>query len=142
VTTWKRIRPGFYRAGAYTVVQLQQMGCWQAVGPGLGDACWFARKDQAQDRVTQAASDRIIGKGNTCVVHCGDNVLVGDRKGHVASIMGGPVGDDKRRWTHDLRWVDPVSVGYEHVERFIYCLKFARGKRLCLFRHEFTVVTP
>jgi hypothetical protein len=123
VTTWKRIRPGFYRAGAYTVVQLQQMGCWQAVGPGLGDACWFARKDQAQDRVTQAASDRIIGKGNTCVVHCGDNVLVDDRKGHVASIMGGPV-------------------GYEHVERFIYCLKFARGKRLCLFRHEFTVVTP
>ena len=66
----------------------------------------------------EAAAVR-IGDGTTCTPVIGDMVLTTDvRTGHISSVM-----------------VSATGVP-------LYCLTFPRGRRLCLYRHEFQVALP
>lgn len=110
---WKREKPGVYTAGPYQVEQIAHT--WYASGPGLGATVGVDRKEQAQGMCCSVAGARAMRSKTEPVVH--DVVLVGERRGQISSIM---LGDRKT----------------------LYSIKFVRGKRLCLFRHEFQVIVP
>lgn len=125
---WRRQANGSYTAGPYRVDKV--LSSWYADGPSnagpdirLDSA--HLRKDLAQDLCAVVAEARAANPDVTPVI--GDAVEAQGqhgpvdflRRGHITSIM--PSGDGRQP---------------------LYCIKFSRGKRLCLFRHEFTVVVP
>lgn len=117
---WKRVRPGLYVAGPYTVERHNHAGgFWFASGPGV-PAVSHDTKDDAQTECEDAALMRIDGNEATVGPVVGDAVVTteGQRRGHVRSVMLSERG------------------------KVLFCLGFARGRKLCLFRHEFSVVLP
>ena len=121
---WTREKPGVYTAGPYRV---EQGGAsWYATGPGLKGEDFgepYPRKDQAQGRCCQVAGERADWRSPVDPVIRDVVRLTDGRQGYVSVIMRGPV-------------------GVEHVERAMYGIRLPRGRRLCLFRHEFAVVVP
>lgn len=126
---WKRERPGVYTAGPYQVKQSDLSAkFWVATGPDVEQSHHETKADaqaEAQRVATLRAADP---DANAPVV--GDIVEIIDqvaapRRGQVSSIM----------------LPDYASV-HPHRQRPLYCVKLARGKRLCLFRHEIKVVVP
>ncbi|AYD82080.1 hypothetical protein I5G60_gp88 [Mycobacterium phage Saguaro] len=107
---------GRYEAGPYVVENLGRHG-WAASGPGFRTV--HATKADAQSDCGDAALERIAGQEATVGPVVGDIVVVTatGRRGQVSAIMNG---------THHP----------------LYCIRFARGKRLCLDRHEFEVLVP
>lgn len=115
---WKREKPGVYTAGPYLVEQ--HAHGWYASGPGLDESA--TRKDEAQHAAEKSAWARLIdiSDGLTTEPVVGDIVIVGERRGQISSKMAGAA---------------------VHAEP-LYCIRFVRGKRLCLFRREFVVAMP
>jgi hypothetical protein len=115
---WTRVTPGVYTSGPYRIERATfHRPIWEAYGPGIAtgmDA--FESKGHAQRVCGEAAAKRAADPATKPVI--GDAVTVGGRHGHVGSIQPGN--------------------GIET----LYCIRFARGKRLCLFRHEFEVIVP
>lgn len=114
---WHRQEPGVYTAGPYKVERLPyHRALWDVSGPGVAEGS-FEHKDAAQRYCGEVASSRAAEPLTVPVV--GDVVLVreGSRQGYVGTIMTGNG--------------EPL-----------YCIKFVRGKRLCLFRREFEVIVP
>lgn len=111
---WHRVEPGTYTAGPYLVEATYTSGGWYASGPGV-DSFWL-HKNAAQLACGNAAAARAADPATKPVI--GDAVTVGGRHGTVGSIMA----------TGSIET--------------LYCIKFVRGKRLCLFRHEFEVIVP
>lgn len=113
---WKRERPGVYTAGPYLVEQ--NAHGWYASGPGV-DVSHDLKAD-AQAECEDAALMRIDGNEATVGPVVGDQVVTreGSRRGRVRSVMLSERG------------------------KVLFCLGFARGRKLCLFREEFEVVLP
>ncbi|AEJ95767.1 hypothetical protein FDI64_gp93 [Mycobacterium phage Zemanar] len=124
---WTRTRPGLYQAGPYAVLSAgTHRPIWTASGPDFTDVC--GTKAEAQRACERSAHARLIdiSDGYTVVPVVGDRVetapdvrkvILPARPGQITSVIetgNGP----------------------------LYCIKFARGKRLCLFRNEFKVVMP
>ena len=113
---WTRTAPGVYAAGPYLVERIiESPAVWRANGPGVLGVC-RPNKSEAQKVAQHAAEERALG---FAVPVIGDIVLYDDRRGQISSIL-------------------PQS-GSSNV---LYCIMFARGKRLCLFRQEFAVIVP
>lgn len=117
---WHREKPGVYTAGPYLVEQ--HAHGWYASGPGLTESA--TRKDEAQRAAEKSAWARLIdiSDGLTVEPVIGDIVVVqddykGGRRGQISTVMSGNG--------------EPL-----------YCIRFVRHKRLCLFRREFAVVMP
>lgn len=123
---WKRAEPGRYTAGPYTVTRSDSpLAVWHASGPCVAVTGGLTTKADAQAACYEAAFSRGARQGNTCDPVIGDVVTVpgyDNRHGEISSTMFAP------------RDITPRTP--------LYCIKFSRGKRLCLFRHEFTVVVP
>ncbi|AGT12831.1 hypothetical protein PHELEMICH_93 [Mycobacterium phage Phelemich] len=113
---WHRDANGVYTSGPFTVQHHAHAGgFWTADGPHV-KACSWPTKRQAQIDAGQAASARAADPNVTPVV--GDVVMVsGTRRGQITAIMRG----DR----------EPL-----------YCIVFARGRKLCLFRREIEVIVP
>lgn len=117
---WHRESPGVYVSGPYKVEKV--LGRWYAcgpinAGPGVIIDTAHQRKDQAQGLCYSTAGARAANPDVEPVVYDVVVVADGDRRGYVGSIM-------------------------RHDNKVLYCIKFPRGRRLCLLRHEFRVVTP
>lgn len=112
---WRRERPGVYTAGPYRIERL--VSRWVAQGPGIAET--HEHKVDAQVECEDAALERIVGNESTVMPVVGDAVMVGDRPGRV---------------TTQLASADGTAL--------LYCILFARKRRLCLRRHEFKVVLP
>jgi hypothetical protein len=114
---WTRTRPGLYQAGPYAVMNVQA-SIWTASGPDFTDVC--GTKADAQRSAERAARARLIDISDayTVVPVVNDHVVANNRTGKVTSRMTSATGLP------------------------LYCIRFARGKRLCLFRNEFKVVMP
>lgn len=119
---WTRVRNGLYKAGPYTVISHDtHRPLWTATGPGL-DENVYGTKTEAQETALAAAQARIIPDPYGVTPVIGDKVMTNDgRAGTVGSTMT----------ASQVRQGEPL-----------YCLRLARKKRLCLFRHEFQVVMP
>ena len=114
---WHRVTPGVYTSGPYTIERADyHRAIWTASGPGVSAGVARESKAEAQRICGEAAAKRAADPATAPVV--GDAVTVGGRHGHVGSIQPGN--------------------GIET----LYCIRFVRGKRLCLFRHEFEVIVP
>lgn len=116
---WMRSEPGRYVAGPY-VVQRVVGSTWRATGPGLDPEVNWHGKDLAQDEAYRALVGRLSGNGRVAgPVYVGDVVeIIGQgRKGVVAAEFPG---------THH-----PV-----------FSILLPRGRRLCLERSEFALVSP
>lgn len=121
---WTRERPGVYTAGPYTV-EHHADGFWLATGPNLPDHEKGAQslKTDAQYACKQACARRLLGEGQVeCEPVIGDIVvtLADKRRGQITMMLKPGA-------------TNPVT---------LWCIKFARGRRLCLLRHEFEVVMP
>lgn len=113
---WTRPERGHYTSGAYTVDYHNHAGgFWTASGPCVATASHSNNYDAKQ--AAFAALTQRLGDPFRVDVVVGDVVAVGDRRGTITAVMDG---------THHP----------------IYCIRFARGKRLCLDRHEFRLVAP
>lgn len=113
---WTRQRPGLYTAGPYAVMSLDtHRPIWTASGPDFTSV--EGTKADAQLACQRAALLRIEGNGRTVVPVVGDHVVANNRTGKVTAIL--PSNNSQ-----------------------VYCMRFARGRRLCLFRIEFEVVMP
>lgn len=112
---WHRDRNGLYTAGPYAVLNVSSNpSIWTASGPDLTGV--FPTKRQAQIACGNAASERAANPAAVPVV--GDAVIVsGTRRGQITAIMRG-----------------------DHEP--LYCIVFARGRKLCLFRREIEVIVP
>lgn len=123
---WKRVEPGRYTSGPYTVTRSDSpLAVWHASGPCVAVTGGLTTKADAQAACYEAAFSRGARQGNTCDPVIGDVVISSARDGRAV--------------------ITSVGVGARHVRadnEQLYCMKFPRGKRLCLFRHEFTVVVP
>lgn len=119
---WKREQPGVYTCGPYRVErQPYHRAIWIADGPGIAEGSGVHdQKADAQTECADAALERISGRSHDCTAVAGDIVMVRDRRGQIGTIMEG---------------AGPRSAR-------LYCIRFVRGKRLCLFRDEFEVVLP
>lgn len=119
---WTRVKPGEYVAGPYRIErQPYHRAIWIADGPGIADSSGVHDlKEDAQAECEEAAIMRIAGAEATVQPVVGDlaRVIATDRRGQVSSIM-------------------PSDNG-----RPLICLRFARGRRLCLFREEIEVMLP
>ncbi|QJD51396.1 hypothetical protein SEA_RAWRGERTHAT_93 [Mycobacterium phage RawrgerThat] len=122
--TWKRHpETGAYTSGPY-VIEKSFNGQWHLSGPSLNEPHFTKR--EAQRSAYHAARQRIDGHAMCAVPVVGD---------HVETTT------DVRKVTLPARPGQITSV-IETGNGPLYCIKFARGKRLCLFRNEFKVVMP
>lgn len=116
---WKRIEPGKYVAGPYTIERVN--GWWYSTGPSCEHSS--ARKDVLQDACHKAALDRIAGQETTCAAVVSDAVmLTGGAHGRVKAVM-------------------PCE-GSAATDGKIYAIQFPRGRRTCVYRNEFVVRLP
>lgn len=126
---WTRERPGVYTSGPHRIERVADCHpcVWHASGPGR-PRIGHQTKAEAQAEVERAARDRVADPDTVPVV--GDHV----------EIVGANV------WSGRRGQVSTIIKGARHIqagdEPPLYCLHLARGKRLCLFRHEITVVVP
>lgn len=116
---WHRERPGRYTAGPYAIEDAgHHRPLWTATGPGMPDRLHSTKVD-AQADCEDAALERIVGNEVTVPPVVGDAALVADtRRGVVTTMLAADSGVQ------------------------LWCIKFARGRRLCLRRTEFEVVLP
>ncbi|AEJ94612.1 hypothetical protein FDI63_gp096 [Mycobacterium phage ChrisnMich] len=125
---WTRTRPGLYQAGPYAVLSAgTHRPIWTASGPDFTAVC--GTKAEAQRACERSAHARLIdiSDGHTVVPVVGDRVetTTGVRKVTLPARAG------------QITTVIQSATGLP-----LYCIKFAYGKRLCLFRNEFKVVMP
>ncbi|APQ42351.1 hypothetical protein PBI_RICH_93 [Mycobacterium phage Rich] len=107
--------PARYESGPFVVEHHGHRHGWFADGPGV-DPTHYPTKRQAQTVCGDVASARAADPEVTPVI--GDAVIVsGTRRGHISSIMNGE-------------------------REPLFCITFARGRRLCLFRREIEVIVP
>lgn len=116
---WKRERPGAYGAGPYRVERHDHAGgFWTASGPSVS-AGSYETKAEAQTQCERAMQIRLADPdANAPVVGDIVEIIADGRRGQVSTIMTGGIAAP------------------------LHCLRLARGKRLCLFRHEIKVVMP
>lgn len=118
---WTRERPGVYTAGPYIVKRLLAGSTtWRATGPGMAPEINWRGKDLAQDECRRVAAWRAADPNVEPII--GDIVvtLADKRRGQITMMLKSGATNPAPLW----------------------CIKFARGRRLCLLRHEFEVVMP
>ncbi|AXN53374.1 hypothetical protein PBI_THONKO_104 [Mycobacterium phage Thonko] len=119
---WKRHpQTGAYLAGPYTVKRSELSGkFWTVSGPGVEGPSHRDAKWDGQQAAQAAIDARLAdGGGKTCEAFRGDVVVADGRRGQITAVLPG---------------LTPTSG--------TYCILFAYGKRLCLFRREFEVIEP
>lgn len=111
---WTRPEPGRYTAGPYTVSR-SPSGGWHAAGPGCQPEAGWPLLADAKAACAEAALLRLDDPHVAPVV--GDIVVTDvDRQGRITAIFPTPGGQ-------------------------VYCIKLPRGRRVCLSRAEFAVVS-